>query len=407
MVRGFATEAGGIALDVHAGDIIAVRGGNGSGKTSLLRLLAGQSAPLRADEVSLRIPDDSEKAEGSQDSEEGWALLAANGIPTSRLPAVVQMATQDPRDGLVGLTVEGEFRLRRRGPPGDLSAFIGRESTALSSGETRRVALSVALGPAPLCLLDEPAEGLDATRIGDLRADIASHAARGGAVVFADHSGALRGVETREVVLPGSRAVPVPPFAVTSQTSTLLAATPRDKTPQPHPVLALPPGLHVVTGPNGAGKSTLLASLAGLERPATATIAGRPAVLGRTVRFLLPHARDALTRETVADELHAIDLTLAQRRSLVPDDLLERLPLGLSGGEAQRLALCKVLGRASPAFLLDEPEVFLDGPGRAALVHLLNLRIQQGSCILAATHDADLIAAARSRIDLAGPVERT
>ncbi len=65
--------------------------------------------------------------------------------------------------------------------------------------------------------------------------------------------------------------------------------------------------------------------------------------------------------------------------------------------------MAKTLGTRAPVYLLDEPEAHLDRQGRWALWAALALRLREGACILAATHDAALMDAAADRIALGAP----
>lgn len=329
----------GIDINIVFGDIIVLRGPNGSGKTSLLRALAGlpSALPFRAD-VSARAA----------------------------------LSPQDARDALVGLTVAGEFRLRRASVPPALAHLRDRPSAQLSSGEGREVALATT-GGATLLLLDEPSEGLDARAKEALRDAVRRHE---GAVVIADHAALFDDLATRIVELGSTRREPLPPMP-RAEGAALVDAPARTLRGIALPALRLGPGFHVVRGPNGSGKSTLLRALA-------EEVAG--------ARLLLPHARDHLTRERVADECGT--------DPLVPDALRERHPLALSGGEAQRVAIAKVLGKDASCYLLDEPEAHLDAEGRVLLVEAIAQRVKRDACVLAATHDEALAALAQAQVRL-------
>ncbi|MGV0812239.1 ATP-binding cassette domain-containing protein [Mycolicibacterium boenickei] len=173
----------------------------------------------------------------------------------------------------------------------------------------------------------------------------------------------------------------------------------------------------VITGNNGAGKSTLALTLGGLlPAPAgrlEADAAFAPAPSRRTpVKW---RSKELLTRigsvfqdpehqfltGTVRDELNlgpkAIKLSRAEIDSR-SDELLERLHLGhlaavnpytLSGGEKRRLSVATMLATAPRVIILDEPTFGQDRRTWEELIRLLAEICDDGTAVVAATHDLD------------------
>ncbi len=198
VTHGPSTVLKGVDLDLHAGEVVAVLGRNGSGKTSLLRAIAGARRP----------------ASGSVDAT----------VPVAYVP-------QEPDSLLYSDTVRGELeatlRLLRRSDPevaaqADASGAVERWLTTLrlgdladrhprtlSVGQRQRVAIAaVAVGGAPALVLDEPTRGIDAASLDALHAALVEHRDQGGAVVLATHDVELAArVATRVLVLGDGEVV--------------------------------------------------------------------------------------------------------------------------------------------------------------------------------------------------------
>lgn len=170
-------------------------------------------------------------------------------------------------------------------------------------------------------------------------------------------------------------------------------------------------------GGNGSGKSTLLKVIAGLER----AYRGKITVLGRSIKkwdaslccggvALLPQDVSAVfVKHTVKEDME--DLCRAQGLAPQPkidelcaqmgiEDLLDREPMDLSGGERQKCALCKLLLTSPQLILLDEPTKGMDAAYRSGLVKTVRGLAQKGAAIIIATHDTGFAAAVSDRCGL-------
>lgn len=181
--------------------------------------------------------------------------------------------------------------------------------------------------------------------------------------------------------------------------------------------LSVGPGaLTVLAGPNGAGKTTLLIALAGLLRPdrGRVTLAGvplasiTPGERARRVAWLEQGARAAWglsVREVAAlgrlphgDRGDAAIAAALEACGLA--GLAERRLDTLSGGEARRAMLARVLTTEADILLLDEPAADLDPAQGFALMRLLRAEAARGRVVLAVLHDLSLAARFADRIVL-------
>jgi ABC-type lipoprotein export system ATPase subunit len=173
---------------------------------------------------------------------------------------------------------------------------------------------------------------------------------------------------------------------------------------------AVLPGQRVaVTGPSGSGKSTLLHLLAGLDEPTAGRLTWpglggrdrlRPGPVG--VVFQGPSLIDALdVTENVALPLLLAGLGEADAGAMAARaldrlglaDLAARLPEELSGGQAQRVAVARVLAGRPRLILADEPTGQLDhATGAEVLEALAGAASATGAALVLSTHDETLAA---------------
>ncbi len=171
----------GLDLQLAPGSVTWLRGRNGRGKTSLLRLVAGLSTPMDGE---IRIAGQTLR-QGGPAWRRHWIYIGH------------QNALKDDLTSTEAL----RFLARLHGVPHDdalLAQALRRMGVAhrqhapvrtLSQGQRRRVALArLALSAsAPLWLLDEPFDALDVDGIAALNAIIGEHAAAGGCVLLTSH----------------------------------------------------------------------------------------------------------------------------------------------------------------------------------------------------------------------------
>jgi len=171
----------GLGFDLAAGEVLWLRGANGRGKTTLLRLLAGLASPTSGEILGA----DPAAPYGGSGWRAGLAYIAhANGLKDD-LTAAEALAFVAGLGGRTPSAAELDAALAALGVAGSARALV----RTLSQGQRRRVALArLALPGAPrLWLLDEPFDALDDAGIAALNGLLAAHAAAGGAALLTSH----------------------------------------------------------------------------------------------------------------------------------------------------------------------------------------------------------------------------
>lgn len=144
----------------------------------------------------------------------------------------------------------------------------------------------------------------------------------------------------------------------------------------------------VLMGPSGGGKTSILRLAAHLIRPTTGSVWGGGIL---SMQFQEPRL---LPWRTAAEN---VDLVLSDTKKTLPAAIewLERVGLGtaaslypdeLSGGMAQRVALCRALAAPHDTLLLDEPFRGLDGETKRQVMEVVE-QATLGKALLLVTHD--------------------
>src|SRR5438132_1304088 len=342
----------GINISMFPGAKIGVLGANGSGKSSLLRIMAGEDDGYTGEArltsgFSVGFLSQEPRLDPAKDVmgnvAEGVGEAAALLDRYNEVCEAMGDADAD-FDKLLAEQADLNDRIEAAGaweldrtlevamdalniPPGDAPV------TNLSGGERRRVALCRLLLQKPdLLLLDEPTNHLDAESVAWLERTLQEY---GGTVVAVDHR--RKGYGERLLI------------------DDLSFSLPRG-------------GIVGVIGPNGAGKTTLFRMILGQEAPD-----GGGVRVGPTVSFAyVDQSRETIDPEkTVYQEITGgLDTVVVSGREMhgrayvgsfgfKGSDQQKKAGV-LSGGERNRLQLAKVLLAGGNVLLLDEPTNDLD-----------------------------------------------
>ncbi len=412
--------------------ITGLLGPNGTGKTSALRLLAGEEVPNL----------------GEYGSPGNWARVLEHYRGTALRAHFERVAKGELRtvvkpqyvDRIADEPSTAEEYVLAAGPGGrrlldelGLGARADRRLSELSGGELQLAAIARTLATdADLYLIDEPSSYLDIVH----RLEVARVLRRLGetkSVLVVEHDLALLDYLADQAHLiygePAAFGVVSHPIPMRSAINTYLTGYLKDENvrfrtepvrfvahpPKPaaraHPLVTFPAlekrfadfdlavgagtlarGQTVgVVGPNGTGKTTFVRMLAGVEPPTSGTppvgvtVSYKPQYLKATQSASLRERATALAAEP------SFDAKLFERE-LVPGLHLEEIQdvalTDLSGGELQRSAVALALARPATLYLLDEPSAYLDADERMSMARLVRRQIErQAASALVVDHD--------------------
>jgi energy-coupling factor transport system ATP-binding protein len=392
-----------VSLELEPGEVVALLGPSGGGKSTLLRALAGLVPHFHGGRFS-----------GSVEV----AGLDTRRVHPAQLAGTVATLFQDPEDQVVFTRVAAEvaFGLENLGTPppqilpraAQALAAVGaahlaeRPVAELSGGELQRICLASTLALEPrLLLLDEPTSQLDP----DGAATAIELARESGAAVVVSEQRPERVLEACDRVVfvaDGRIQDGDPPHAWLPREAVLPAAEPSGP-----PVCRLDgvffaydeaqvvkqASLQVgrgeivaLVGPNGSGKTTLAKLASGLLEPQAGTVAreGRACYLSQDPgRYLVKERADEEVALAVDGDLSRARAALAQ---VGLAGFEARHPRDLSSGERERLALAAVLVADPDLLVLDEPTRGVDPPRKDELAALLRAQAP-GRATLVVTND--------------------
>ena len=185
--------------------------------------------------------------------------------------------------------------------------------------------------------------------------------------------------------------------------------------------LRVPKGQFVfLTGPSGAGKTTLLRTIFCAERPTEGQILVGGRNTARLNRNSIAHLRreigvvfqdfKLIPSRTVGENVaFALEVVGSSRKEILRrvyfllksvglESKMNASPKTLSGGEQQRVAVCRALADHPSILLADEPTGNLDAERAVEIMDLLHEANTKGTTVVVATHDMDLVERFRRRL---------
>jgi len=179
-IRGDRRLFKGLSFVLSPGELIELRGANGSGKTSLLRILTGLATPV---EGEIRWQGKKIRSLGEEYAGAVAYLAHQNGVK-DELSAIENLRVTCGVAGHGLKTKDAQLILEKVG----LSRQQNLPARSLSAGQRRRVALARLLtSKATLWMLDEVLTSLDDTAISLSRQFISAHLSNGGMAIIATH----------------------------------------------------------------------------------------------------------------------------------------------------------------------------------------------------------------------------
>ena len=444
-----------VSLDIHAREIYGLVGHNGSGKSTLIKVLAGYHKPDPG--ASITVDGRELHAGLSRSSQLRFIHQELGLIPTLSAAENLAIGGGGFRTDRLHRIRWAEQRAYARESIGrfGVTVDVTRPVAALTPGEQTVVAIARALAEwdeqGGLLVLDEPTAALHPSEVDVLLASVRHVAAAGGAVLFVSHrleevlSLADRVGVLREGILVAEE--PACDFSTDDLVTLIAGREISAMHPEPRPLrddtllsvrdlaggtlVNLEFDLHEgeilgVAGLLGSGREELASILWGAPPPARGTIAVGGQVIAK------PSPRAAM-REGVAmlpgDRLRSLildldvseNLTLPRlrpfwrrgrlnrraehdevrkwvRRMDVRPPVINRRVAQLSGGNQQKVALCKWLRLEPRVLILDEPTRGVDVGAKAEIYRVIKETAERGTGVIVCSSEAKELAALCDRV---------
>lgn len=413
------------------GKVTGMIGKNGIGKTTALRILAGDISPNLGEDESASSRDLKEFFKGSE------LQSYFESIEDAKISYKPQSITDLPStvEGIVGELLEEVDERDKAGQVArslDLEGILDREISALSGGELQRVGIAAAsVKDSDLYYFDEPASHLDVYQRLNAARSIRKLAGEDKAVIVVEHDLAALDYMCDYVHVvygePNVYGVISEPRSVRKGINVYLDGflkeenvrfrpdSIRFKTRAPTefqegktPIFEFPDlvknfdGFELkveegeifsgeivgVVGPNATGKTTYVRMLSGDLVPDRGEIDEKLKIVHK------PQYPEISHEGTVMSYLYEKVLEFDKKfeteilKPLKVEDLLEKQIQTLSGGEIQRTVIAACLGQSADLYLLDEPSAYLDVEQRLEMARAIERKIEsKNAAALVVEHD--------------------
>lgn len=408
------------------GKVVGVIGKNGIGKSTAIKIIAGQLAPNLGEDAPSKHKL-LERFKGTE-AQQIFERIAAGALTVSYKPQQVDLIPTIASGTVADLLRKADERglLQSIAEKLDLINVLERDIKAISGGELQRVAIAAAvLKKADVYIFDEPTTYLDIAQRLKLSSFIRSLADEKTAVMVVEHDLIVLDAmaDLVHIIYGKEGAYGIVSHPKTGRTGintyldgyirdenmrfrdTAITFTSRPPSKKQKPAtltawthmqkaldtfkLEIGPGTIFrdevvgVVGENGIGKTSFVKILAHILPPDAGSVESKIRVAYK------PQYLDSSSDELVASVLHtALSTGETLLRPLDLQPLLLKQLNQLSGGELQRVAIAHCLGQDADVYLLDEPSAYMDIEQRLILSKVVrDIAQQRGRTIIVVDHD--------------------
>lgn len=425
---------------VRRGQVVGLVGRNGIGKSTALRILAGQLVPNLGDYGAQATWDMFIRYLSGREMKEHFERIADGELKVSLKPQAVYKLPEawKKETRLLLQQMDERKAMREVVDTLNLKETLDKKVPDLSGGELQRVAVAAAaMKDADLYLFDEPSSYNDVFQRLAVSRLIREIAESGKSVLVVEHDIAFLDYVTDYVQIiygePGAYGIVSGLYASRTGINSLLdgylpqenvrfrdhavtfAQRAAGETTESEEVVAKYTGLAKsyrsfklaagagqinggtilgVVGANALGKTTFLKMLAGVEKPTKGTVhidakvAYKPQYLSSefegTVDEFFQSTLGTKFNEPVLQDTLVVPLRL--------EKLLARKMGELSGGELQKVAIVATMAQETEVYALDEPSAFLDVEDRFVVARAINRLVKaRGKAAVVIDHDLQVV----------------